>query len=367
MGRRKSLVLRLLPPRKTVGNAAVRFPWQAKGTPPAALHVRREQLLKMNLVAHVELREEWTALIQALDTQLQSELTRSRTASPGNMSAASSDTESHSAAPPDMDAFVSEYLDDSVAPLPLSRQGTSPSSPSRESSRENTNPLTVGILPGTMPEINVFLETDFTPSAVRIAEAKAKAEPCRAATLTACRPALLPMGPAQARPHSAPDTSNQRSSVRKSTVGPPRKKRSPSGSRPTSTNSTASARTTTRSTATARTSTGRPASAAPTSFSRKDAAPGTVTQPAWQDSRKRSTTAAQPPKFVRPASTPPRSSASPKRSTQSPLSTNKTKRTSSVTPQPIGRQSRCASVTVWATPDVSICGRRQTRTPLAQH
>eukprot|EP00041_Stephanoeca_diplocostata_P019446 m.419692 g.419692 ORF g.419692 m.419692 type:complete len:404 (-) comp21307_c0_seq3:974-2185(-) len=74
MGRRKESILSTVFPhrnRHELRGPLIVYPWQEPGTPPSVLHARREELLGMNLVTHTQLRDEWQALIVAMDVAVQ--------------------------------------------------------------------------------------------------------------------------------------------------------------------------------------------------------------------------------------------------------------------------------------------------------
>eukprot|EP00038_Savillea_parva_P027437 m.59572 g.59572 ORF g.59572 m.59572 type:complete len:392 (+) comp7901_c0_seq2:252-1427(+) len=391
MGRRRSMLLRLLPPprRSSSGNTSMQYPWKAPGTPPAALHHRREQLLKMNLSQHSALREEWAELIQALDAQLHDEVTRRSTDSPEDSASivSSSDERGSSAEGRDVQlpydlqhaSFLSEYLDD-AGPV---RMPGSPATPERE----HSNPLTAGILPGTLPDIQLFSESDFTPSEDRLAEVARQRGPA----LNPYRPAHLSMMPLT-RPASASASFAPVCARRSSTKAISLSTTSGSAGtsavtmRPgTSAGSTTAARKRrsdgTPDTNTTSTRVSAPTATAPktkrkSSGTRARGLPRVATLPNPRASRPASAT----PAPARPPSSLSRSPSSHKSSppkkvmrpaSAAPASTRRTgstggaggdvgcaKRASGKTPQPLSRGGRTGPVAIWATPDVSICGRK---------
>lgn len=74
MGRRKESILSTVFPhrnRHEVRGPLIIYPWQEPGTSSSVLRARREELLGMNLVVHPQLRDEWQALIVAMDEAVQ--------------------------------------------------------------------------------------------------------------------------------------------------------------------------------------------------------------------------------------------------------------------------------------------------------
>jgi hypothetical protein len=298
--------------------------------------------------------QEWSALINALDTQLKSEVTRRVSAESTDeppSSSASSDSGGHD--PSTMYeledsqlSFVSEYLDSELAlPISLPRAVVvafpQSSSPERVSSRDTAaNPLTAGILPGTMPEITLFSEMDFSPASIRLADAK------RAPMLSVHRPALTAVGPAQIRPHTAPGNRANRQVISKTNSGLPAKKK-----RTTSING--------RPTSGAKTWTARPASAAPVLSNPKGGRTESI-------SRRPRRSSPRVPDTARPASAAPTSrSACQKNRPASAVPTPRTEPSRSpgrkfeARKEPMSlKLKRTVPVQVWSNPDVSICGRR---------
>mmetsp|Transcript_7503 Transcript_7503/g.19335 ORF Transcript_7503/g.19335 Transcript_7503/m.19335 type:complete len:372 (+) Transcript_7503:209-1324(+) len=369
MGRRKSFLLRLLPPRKPVGHSAVRYSWQAPGTPIEVLNARREALLKTNLVAHLELREEWTTLIHALDSSLQHEVIR-RSSDEDTSSTTSSEADiSMSQGGPTPSApplFVSEYLD-LAEPIQLPR-GISPASPDhrqqvfRQSSREHHSrdcpstsslshdrsavALTEGSLPGTMPVIQLFCERDFSPTETQMDEIK------RRPSLTpACRPVLTAVGP---RPLSSANGDGSRPSSGKGSTT----KGGRAGGRPTKSQQTRRAMPGPPRCATitprSKVPAARPASAMATlGRSAAQQLAGRVEKSPARAVRAKSLAAHSPARSVHGRTSLPNSPVRAMRAARGPAAIAPPLDNSPWS-KAVGRSG---AVAVWSTPDVSICGR----------